>query len=156
MATNDAVNNYDLLLYLLYPIIVGVYFFGFPQSILISATILLITLGYTFVFPEVPRDTVINGPFSVLLVFAIMMHILKSYRGTVEYDRQRDLREHEERYRALLETSYEGICSQVGGKIIEVNPGFEHLFGFDPGQALGKEVRSLPVQEGQPGAGWQT
>jgi hypothetical protein len=31
IAANDPANNYNMLFYLLYPIIAGVYFFGFPQ-----------------------------------------------------------------------------------------------------------------------------
>jgi PAS domain S-box-containing protein len=113
---------------------------------LISTFILLIVLGFSLVFPQVSMDTLINEPFSVLLVFAVMLHILKSYRGTVEQDRQRDLREQEERYHALLETSYEGICLQMDGKIIEANPGFCRLFGFNAEEVFGLDVRSLFVE----------
>ena len=143
MAASDPLKNYDLLFYLLYPIIVGVYFFCYPQCIFISITALAIVVLYAVAFPVAPRNEIFNGPFSVLLVFSVIMHILKSYRGTVEADRQRDLAEHEERYRALLETTYEGICSLVNGKIIETNPGFERLFGYDTGEMPGMDVLSL-------------
>ncbi len=57
------------------------------------------------------------------------------------------LRESEERYRLLTAATFDGIAIHDQGIILEVNPGLERMFGYGPGELLGKHVLDLVADE---------
>lgn len=65
-------------------------------------------------------------------------------------DSEAEIREREERYRSLFENSLEGIIITTSDGIIkEINPTGETLFGYDPGELIGKKVSDLYVDPEQ-------
>lgn len=50
------------------------------------------------------------------------------------------LRQSEERYRLLSELALEGIALHQGGVIVDVNPAFTHMFGYERTELLGQQV----------------
>jgi two-component system cell cycle sensor histidine kinase/response regulator CckA len=49
-------------------------------------------------------------------------------------------RESEERYRTLLEASFDAVVLSRDGRILEANEGFERLCGLEPGEAVGRSL----------------
>jgi PAS domain S-box-containing protein len=59
---------------------------------------------------------------------------------------ERNVRESVQRYRALFENSPEGIIAfKRDGKVFDVNPAFERLFGFSRSELAGKRVIDVIV-----------
>jgi PAS domain S-box-containing protein len=59
-------------------------------------------------------------------------------------DRTFELRERQERLRAILDSAADAIISVDGAGLIEaVNPAVEQIFGYKPGELLGRNVRIL-------------
>jgi PAS domain S-box-containing protein len=57
------------------------------------------------------------------------------------------LRESEVRYRLLTEATFDGIAIHDQGIMIEVNSGLEKMFGYGPGELIGKHVLDLVADE---------
>ena len=57
------------------------------------------------------------------------------------------LRESEERYRLLTDATFDGIAIHDQGIIIEASSGLERMFGYGPGELIGKHVLDLVADE---------
>jgi len=57
------------------------------------------------------------------------------------------LRESEERYRALAESSFEGVVISKNGILVEVNPRFTQMFGFTASEIAGLDATQLVAEE---------
>ena len=147
LAQNDPSINYRLLIYLIFPILFSVFNLKFSYSVVITSGILGSILVFAMIFQIVPTAKMITDSFSYLLLVSIIFHILRIFHNQIEEDRNYDLTEQKGRYRALLESSFEGIVSQANGKILEANYGFFHLFGFDHDEIEGLSVLSLFTEE---------
>ncbi|MBI2838995.1 MAG: PAS domain S-box protein [Acidobacteria bacterium] len=60
------------------------------------------------------------------------------------------LRESEERFRKLAESSFAGIAVQEGGQIIEASQSFAELFGYELSELVGKSITDLAAPESVP------
>lgn len=60
------------------------------------------------------------------------------------------LRESEERFRKLAESSFAGIAIHEGGWIIEASQSFAELFGYEPAELVGKPITDLAAPESVP------
>ncbi|MDY6837660.1 MAG: PAS domain S-box protein [Thermodesulfobacteriota bacterium] len=57
------------------------------------------------------------------------------------------LREAEERYRTVLEACPDPIVAyDMDGKVVYLNPAFAHVFGWSPGELVGKEIDYVPQE----------
>jgi PAS domain S-box-containing protein len=142
---DSAVNTY-FLYFLILPILLS--------SILsLRSTVILasVCVAIIFLFPFFITDTnfldATIGPFSFVMIVSSSIYAIARYRDALEQDRQRELTEKEERYRTLLETTYEGICIYAEGKILDANPGLARMFGYDPEEITGLPVLSLVPEE---------
>jgi two-component system cell cycle sensor histidine kinase/response regulator CckA len=61
-----------------------------------------------------------------------------------------EIRRSEERFRHLFEATLEGIALVRGGAILEVNPALLAIFGYEPGELIGRRLTDL-VPEGDDG-----
>jgi PAS domain S-box-containing protein len=57
------------------------------------------------------------------------------------------LRESEERCRLLTEATFDGIAIHDQGILIVVNPGLEKMFGYGPGELIGKHILDIVADE---------
>ncbi|MEO8340196.1 MAG: PAS domain S-box protein [Nitrospirota bacterium] len=57
------------------------------------------------------------------------------------------LQESETRYRILSEATFDGIGIHDQGILIEVNPGLEKMFGYGPGELIGKNFLDMVADE---------
>jgi diguanylate cyclase (GGDEF)-like protein/PAS domain S-box-containing protein len=57
------------------------------------------------------------------------------------------LRESEDRYRSLLEASFEGIAIHENGVILDANAALEALFGYQPAELIGMTAGALMAEE---------
>jgi two-component system cell cycle sensor histidine kinase/response regulator CckA len=57
------------------------------------------------------------------------------------------LRESESRYRTLTDASFDAITITQDGILLEVNPGFERIFGYSAAEAIGRHVTEWSAPE---------
>ena len=57
------------------------------------------------------------------------------------------LRESEERYRLLTDATFDGIAIHENGIMMEASSGLERMFGYGPGELIGKHVLDLVADE---------
>jgi len=57
------------------------------------------------------------------------------------------LRESEERYRLLTDATFDGVAIHENGIMIEARSGLERMFGYGPGELIGKHVLDLVADE---------
>ena len=55
--------------------------------------------------------------------------------------------ESEERYRLLTDATFDGIAIHDQGIMIEASSGLERMFGYGPGELIGKHVLDLVADE---------
>ncbi len=129
------------------------------SSIFLSERMILVLAGFylgamslaSVFIPGVNLIVILDGPGSFVVVSCGLIYVMNRHRNVLEADRQRELVEKEERYRTLLETSYEGICILAGEKIIDANPNFARMFGYKLSELVGESVMKIMPQEHQSG-----
>lgn len=57
------------------------------------------------------------------------------------------IRESELRYKLLTEATFDGVALHDDGVLLEVNPGLERMFGYQPGELIGRSIFNLVVPE---------
>lgn len=57
------------------------------------------------------------------------------------------LRESELRYKLLTEATFDGIAIHDRGSLLEVNAGLERMFGYEPGELIGRSILDLVAEE---------
>ncbi len=142
---DSSVNTY-FLYFLILPILLSSILSLRSTVILASVCIAIIFLFPLFITDANFLDATI-GPFSFVMIVSSSIYAIARYRDALEQDRQRELTEKEERYRTLLETTYEGICIYAEGKILDANPGLTRMFGYDPSEITGMPVLNLVPKE---------
>ena len=60
-------------------------------------------------------------------------------------EREKSLRETEERFRILSEAAFEAIAIHEGGVLISANDQYFKMFGYDPDEAIGKQMMSMTI-----------
>ncbi len=58
-----------------------------------------------------------------------------------------DLRASELRYKLLTEATFDGIAIHDQGALLEVNAGLERMFGYEPGELIGRSILDLVADE---------
>ncbi len=121
--------NLNILFYLLVPTLLS--------SILVSIwmTVLLTVVnvvGTLIVISQVPGQTPaqwFGDLIAPVVVVTALFLIIARHRTQLEEDQRAELAESEQRYRTLLESTYEAIVVVRDEQIVEVNRGFLDLFG---------------------------
>ena len=96
------------------------------------------------------EDVVILGRFAELALIALEKArlITEARRELTEREKtERNLRQSEERYRSLLESSPDPVVVyDMEGYATYVNPAFEQTFGFSRKELLGKQIDFVPEE----------
>jgi two-component system cell cycle sensor histidine kinase/response regulator CckA len=82
---------------------------------------------------------------STLLVFVVAGLAVTALSAAFAREREsrREAVESEDRYRSLLEAAFEAVVLSVGGRIVDVNHGFEHLTGLRRSELLGSPLEGV-------------
>jgi PAS domain S-box-containing protein/putative nucleotidyltransferase with HDIG domain len=145
--TGDRPIEVDFLAFLFVPLLFAGMLLA-EKIVLVLAALYIwgMALSPAFV-PGVDLVDVLVGPASFMALAGGMIFLIIRHRNVLESDRRRELVEKEERYRTLLETSYEGICIIGGGLILDANPNFARLFGHSLSDVLEEPIsRFLPLE----------
>lgn len=57
------------------------------------------------------------------------------------------VRDSELRYKLLTDATFDGIAIHDQGLLLEVNPGLERMFGYEPGELVGRSILDLVAHE---------
>lgn len=144
--TDGQTIDVDFLIYLFIPLLFTSVFFA-DKKILLLGALFIAAMLLTPLIPGVEFVHILLGPVSFVSFACGMIYLIFHHRSVLEADRQRELVEKEERYRTLLETSYEGICIIAEGIILDANPGFARMFGYQLNEMLGIPLIDLMPYE---------
>ncbi|HMR80751.1 MAG TPA: PAS domain S-box protein, partial [Polyangiaceae bacterium] len=92
------------------------------------------------------RDYV-NRISPVLVDGVVESAVLITHDVTELKHAERERAEAEERYRTLVEASFQGLCISVAGEIIHANRAMEEMFGYGPGELVGVTAAQLATPE---------
>ncbi len=136
----------------LYYLIPGLILGGILLSMAATAFFVLAELVVIFLIPfVVPNifstiDAVV-GPVSALMMSAVLVLVAVWFRDQLEKDRQKSLKEAEEKYRSIVENAIEGIFqSTPDGRFISVNPAMARMHGYESPAEMIAMVTDIPSQ----------
>jgi PAS domain S-box-containing protein len=127
--SNDYPPDLEFLDFLFLPMLIASLFLAAPVILLLGAACISVIFLLAVGVYHYDLVAIAGGPVFYIFLACGLIYIITRHRDSLERDRQRELFEKEERYRILLETSYEGICVTVAGRIVEANPNLARLFG---------------------------
>lgn len=121
----------------LYYLIPGLILGGILLSMAATAFFVLAELMVIFLIPLVapnifPKIDAVVGPVSTLVMSAVLVLVAVWFRDQLERDRQKSLKEAEEKYRSIVENATEGIFqSTPDGRFLSVNPAMARMHGYE-------------------------
>ncbi|HEX2910482.1 MAG TPA: PAS domain S-box protein [Chloroflexia bacterium] len=129
--------NYLLLVAVLASMFTSIRFALF----LLNADLTLIIL-FTLLYAPDQVSNIFLGPFSLNLIGGVLLITGAQHRNRLEIQRQLELAENEERYRHIIENTYEGVwIIDAGGYTVYVNDRILELLGYArPEEMLGRPV----------------
>jgi PAS domain S-box-containing protein len=99
------------------------------------------------VSPIIDDGGAIIGTSGIITDITELKSLQRDLEKKVE-DRTRDLRESEERYRLLVENANDGIYIRtLDGKLTFVNRRYAEVYGYEPEEMMGRDLRELRSQE---------
>lgn len=140
-APYDTIGKVDFLVFLILFVLLTSVLLSLQKAILYVVLNGILMLALPLLFPQLSLVTIVVGPLSFLTVTSVAILLIAQYRNQLEMDRRAELAHREARYRALLETTFEGIIVVEHGKIVDCNPGFAGMFGHSL-----MEIRGEPVE----------
>ncbi|MBN1920139.1 MAG: response regulator [Anaerolineae bacterium] len=140
-----AERNPRILLYSVLIIGQAVLFLPVPMLIgLIVANVTGILLSSAMWFPMTWSQTFIHIMAGAILAPGLV-YIVVSFRRRQRQEQAAQLAKTEARYRVLLETTFEGLLIIHNGVILETNPGFLHMLGYDRQEVEGQPMSRFVV-----------
>lgn len=136
----DGYREVTILNFLWVPLLLTQIFFSTQSTLLLGVIFALAVLAMPWFFPQFTLSELFQEPFYFLVTTSLFLLIVWRHLKADENERQQELMGKEERYRTLLETTFEGICVSTDGVITDVNPGFVNMFGYEPNEVLGKPI----------------
>lgn len=135
-----AEHNPRILLYAILVIGQAVLFLPAPVFLGLTAVSLAgIILFSALWFPMTWPQTLIHVIAGAMLAPGLV-YIVVSFRRRERQEQAARMEKTEARYRVLLETTFEGLLIIHDGMILETNPGFLHMLGYE-----GREVEGQPL-----------
>ena len=156
----DTIAKLDFLVYLVVFVLLSSVLLSTQATIILVAADAAAMLLLPVFFPQVTLGGIITGPLNFVLLMSVLVLFVVYHRNQLEADRQAELAEKKERYRSLLETTFEGIVISEKGRVVDANAGFARMFGYAPSKVIGmslldffaKESRDLIAQSVETGA----
>lgn len=112
-----------------------------PSLVLLSAAVLWDIADSQFLLSQRRYGQYAFGFFMATLAYVIAYRAVRMRNETLRENAA--LRDREERLRVLFEASFEALVLHAGGEIVDANPSFTRLFGYDLDQVRGRPVASL-------------
>jgi PAS domain S-box-containing protein len=128
----------EFLAFLFLPLMLASVFLPQIQVLGLAGVYVLLMLVSPVFFKEISSFDIAYGPLTFTLLATGTIYLVVQHQRLLERDRQSELAERGERYRTLVETTYEGICIHSDGVIQDANPGFARLLGYSVEEVIGK------------------
>lgn len=93
--------------------------------------------------PIPPDALLFSLVYTWIMSFSVI--VFSRHRDMIERDRRFELAQSEQRYRDLLETSFEGIVIHEKTTVVEANRGFSQMMGYEPAELVGMSLCDLAV-----------
>lgn len=148
-APYDTIGKVDFLVFLVVFVLLTSVLFSLREAVLYAVFNGFIMLSLPLLFPQLSLLTIVVGPLNFLTVISVAILLIAQHRNRLEMDRRAELADREARYRALLETTFEGIVVVEGGKVADYNPGFASMFDHSPTDIEGKPVEAFFAEASQ-------
>jgi PAS domain S-box-containing protein/putative nucleotidyltransferase with HDIG domain len=139
-----------LLAFLAIPLLAATVFFKGRDVIFMALAYAIVMLLMTPLIDKMTVADIVEGPLGFILIVAAVARLLTHYRDRLEAERRQELAAREERYRTLLETSYEGLCIHADGTILDATPGFARLFGYTLEEVVGYPLSDIMPKGARP------
>jgi PAS domain S-box-containing protein len=136
----------SLLSYLALVVLIASIFFSARGIVLVAVANIAGLLLLPLLSPDIAVDTVVRMLSYTFIVSALII-VAARHRDLVEFDRRAELAESEQRYRDLLETTFEGIIIHDDMTILEGNPGFAQMFGYEQSELPGMSLFAFSVTD---------
>ena len=103
--------------------------------------VLSVALAYAF-SGDVGGHPFLAGPIMLFVCFVTVLLGAQHRRG-VEMDKREELEARDQRSNALLGTAFGGMAVLRDDDLIECNPGFSALFGYETDDVIGRDIQDL-------------
>ncbi len=127
----------SVLAYLAVPVLFASVLLPVPATVIVVALNVIGVLLVPVFFPQVTFEAIATGPTSFIPAMYVFLTLTTHHRNRLESHRQAELAEKEERYRSLLEATFEGTIVSEGGRLVDANTGFVRMFGYAPPEVIG-------------------
>lgn len=134
--------------YLIPGLILAGILLSFKLTTLFAVAEIAIVLSMPYAAPKsFANFESIIGPFSALLISAVLVLVSISHRNNVEAERQELLRISEEKYRAIVEDAVYGIFqSTPQGRYLRVNTALASIYGYHSPQEMVESISDISQQ----------
>jgi PAS domain S-box-containing protein len=105
--------------------------------------LVVLALLPTFGVPISQDGLLFSLVFTWIVSFSVV--IFSRHRDMIERDRRYELAQSEQRYRDLLETTFEGVVIHDRAIIVEVNRGFAQMMGYSADEMIGMSLYDLAI-----------
>ena len=139
-APYDTISKVDFLVFLVFFVLLASVMLSLRAAFLYAVLNGVIMLALPLLFPGLSVNSIVVGPFTFVMVMCVAILLIAQYRNQLEIDRRAELADRETRYRALLETTFEGIVVVEEGRITDSNPGFARMFDLASEEIRGRRV----------------
>ncbi|MCC6499450.1 MAG: PAS domain S-box protein [Anaerolineales bacterium] len=148
IASGEANSPIVALYYLIPGLILASIFLPFRLTMFFAAVELLLVASMPLVARTIFADFAsVIGPFSGLLISAVIISISIYHRDRMEATRQARLRKSEEDYRAIVENTIFGIFQTTpDGRYQRVNTALVRIYGYASQQDMLDSVTNIPQQ----------
>ena len=117
------------MVYLLVPIVIANTFLRKRMVVVLAASFIVALL----LIPTFAPVNVYSLPVMFIVLSTALLLIGRRHAERQERARRAELSQSRERYRGLLETVFEGVVIEEGGRVVEVNQGAADMFGYASG-----------------------
>ncbi len=132
--------DYDILFYLVIPMLLSSIFLSIWQSVLLLVATVVCLLLLPCLHPSVSLVTIVSEPLGFVVVVSAAILLTSHFRNRLEGERQERLAQSEQRFSKIFNAApvAAGISTLAEGRIVDVNEQFLRLFGYQRDELIGR------------------
>ncbi len=132
-----------ILAFLVVPILIVSFFLSLRATLAVGGVCVLLLLVTPWLSGSVTYVNLIAMPLPFALFVYTLIFVITDHRNRMERYRQGQLVESDLRYRALLESTHEGMVLLQDGVILDANEGLHRMLGYSGNELQGESFAAL-------------